>query len=394
MRPIFILLDIDGVLVKPGGYKIAMQETCRSILELAGLEKFSPDEEVYSLFEAQRVTSEWDMVPLSLLIVLNAVSGIGLLSSTVCSWSEAAIWLKSKAVPDITIPYAVSIAGFSQHILPGITAAQGILKAKLDGHGKDLFPHLENPSLIKDLLGDTRNVSSRLVRKFQEYVLGGEIFWQCYGEKPGLWHDSYLLKHDINMLAPDVKQSIHQYINYGRIFSSIYTARPSLPPREVSADFRNYSPEAELAVNLCGLDTLPLIGYGKLGYLATRIGSSIPDLIKPAPVQALAGVAAAWSGNEWLGLQWAAGVGRKNQDQPSLDLPKELDFYILEDSAAGIQGGWNAVEVLERSGWSVAYHPLGISQHPEKINALERVGAEIFPDVNTALKSVFINFQD
>ena len=76
MKPKILLLDIDGVLVQPAGYRMATEATCQYFLEKGGITNSISYTEIYSLFEAQRVTSEWDMVPLTLLMVFNAISEI------------------------------------------------------------------------------------------------------------------------------------------------------------------------------------------------------------------------------------------------------------------------------------------------------------------------------
>jgi len=390
MKPKIILIDIDGVLVKPGGYRLAMQETCRYFLVKGGIERYSPDAEIYSLFESQCVTSEWDVIPLSLLIVLDAIASVESFPNHLSNLIDALDWVLSRSIPNIEIPYQEIILDFGKYIHPGITAAQGILDAKLNGQGDKLFVHLDNCQLIQSLLGDTRNLSSELIRKFQEYVLGGEIFSKFFGENPEHWCTSYLLEHDTSNLLPEHQKTLKRFLRLRNLYASVYTARPSLPPRELDENFKNFSPEAEIALKLCGLEELPLIGYGKLGYLASKTGRTIPEYIKPAPVQALAGIAAALTGSEWLGLQWAArtadGIFPDNQE---FQLPKEFKLYILEDSAAGIQGGHSAIQLLNQNGWEVEFHPMGISKHLEKIKSLENIGAVIYQDVNTALSAIF-----
>jgi len=132
-----------------------------------------------------------------------------------------------------------------------------------------------------------------------------------------------------------------------------------------------------------------LIGYGKLGYLASKTGRTIPEYIKPAPVQALAAIASAWTGNESLGLEWAARISIGNCDMnTTVDIPMEFELYVLEDSASGIQGARKAAELLNQNGWKVEFHPIGISAHPEKRKTLIQSGAEIYSDVNIALEAI------
>ncbi len=66
-----------------------------------------------------------------------------------------------------------------------------------------------------------------------------------------------------------------------------------------------FAPEAELALELIGLPSIPLMAFGKLEYLASQYGLDPAALVKPSPFQALAAMLAAWTGEEWPSLQAA-----------------------------------------------------------------------------------------
>jgi hypothetical protein len=391
MKPKILLFDIDGVLVQPAGYRLATEETCRYFLDKGRITSVLPYPEIYSNFEAQLVTSEWDMVPLTLLLLFDFISETHPMPIALDTLEKVLEWTKQKQISLDFPQFETEIRKFGQYIRPGKTAAQCILETKLNGVAGDIFPHLRSPLLITDLLGNARNIlACETTRKFQEFSLGGEIFKQIYNQEAENNLPSFLLTYDRSLLSEENrKKLLNELVNDG-FFACVYTARPSLAPREIQADQANYSPEAELAMKLCHLENLPLIGYGKLSFLASNTGRTIPEYIKPAPVQALAAIASAWSGNEWLGLKWAANISDGNRATESAPgLPKEFELYILEDSAAGIQGGRRAAEILDSNGWKVEFHPIGISTHSEKRKALRQSGAEIFPDVNTALEAIF-----
>ena len=198
------------------------------------------------------------------------------------------------------------------------------------------------------------------------------------------------LSYDRRLISEKSQNQLVDKIQSRDLFACVYTARPSLPPREEHVDLLNYSPEAELAMKLCHLESLPMIGYGKLGYLANKTGRTIPEYIKPAPVQALAAIASAWTGNEWLGLEWAAWLSTGDCDMnTTVDIPNEFELFVFEDSASGIQGVRKAAELLHQNGLKVEFHPIGIGTHPEKVKALTQSRAEIYPDVNIALEAIF-----
>ncbi|HAD05709.1 MAG TPA: hypothetical protein DCE76_00960, partial [Anaerolineaceae bacterium] len=68
------LLDIDGVLVKPGGYRTALHRTIAFFLQQLELpENFNLTEDEIGNFEAHGITSEWDMIPLTFASLFNQV---------------------------------------------------------------------------------------------------------------------------------------------------------------------------------------------------------------------------------------------------------------------------------------------------------------------------------
>ena len=72
-----LLLDIDGVLVRPGGYRRSYRDTVNSFLRELGLERFElRDDRFAERFEACEIPAEWDMVPLTLAMVFDYLLSI------------------------------------------------------------------------------------------------------------------------------------------------------------------------------------------------------------------------------------------------------------------------------------------------------------------------------
>lgn len=72
-----LLLDIDGVLVRPGGYRRSYRDTVNSFLREFGLERFGlQDDRFAEQFEACEIPAEWDMVPLTLAMVFDFLLSI------------------------------------------------------------------------------------------------------------------------------------------------------------------------------------------------------------------------------------------------------------------------------------------------------------------------------
>jgi len=67
----FLLFDIDGVLINPSGYRKAVHDTTSYFLNKLGFSKISINEEIITTFESIGITSEWDIVPLYLLSIIE-----------------------------------------------------------------------------------------------------------------------------------------------------------------------------------------------------------------------------------------------------------------------------------------------------------------------------------
>ena len=55
-----ILLDVDGVLIHPVGYKVALRDTVDYFAAAMGLPEINIDENEIAIFEACGITNEWD----------------------------------------------------------------------------------------------------------------------------------------------------------------------------------------------------------------------------------------------------------------------------------------------------------------------------------------------
>ena len=98
MKPKILLFDIDGVLVQPAGYRLAMEETCRHFLDKGGITSALHYPEIYSNFEAQLVTSEWDMVPLTLLLLFDFISETHPIPIALDTLEKVLEWTKQETI--------------------------------------------------------------------------------------------------------------------------------------------------------------------------------------------------------------------------------------------------------------------------------------------------------
>jgi hypothetical protein len=133
-------------------------------------------------------------------------------------------------------------------------------------------------------------------------------------------------------------------------------------------------------LELVGLTDMPLIGFGKLEYLAAEYGLNAGALIKPSPVHALAATAAALTGNEWTGLQSAGDWAQTGQLKGVFaDLPRAFELYVIEDTLGGIRSTQAAGEILRKAGFDVTVHPLGLtSGSAAKTDAFTQAGVQYF----------------
>jgi hypothetical protein len=107
------------------------------------------------------------------------------------------------------------------------------------------------------------------------------------------------------MTGPSSMMAVREKLLASDAHLAAFTARPSAPPREIESPPLGYAPEAEIALDLVALPDIPLISFGRLQYLGEQRGYDPEVLVKPSPVQALAGISAALTGDEWSALQAA-----------------------------------------------------------------------------------------
>lgn len=401
MEDTICLFDVDGVLIEPRGYRASIQATMDYFLEPLGLSHLYPGNAVPVVFESFGVTCEWDMIPIMLAVILNEVSAS---SMAVPPLETLEAFMEWAALQKFSI--TVDLAEQVRKLAPFFTHAahvpsEAILERLPKNEKERPLAHLSLP-MLTELFGKTRNVTAAwITRVFQVFALGSEEFEKIYQTKADFQSYSYLQVKDRVLIEPDVLESLQRRQQQKKLHCAAYTARPSLPPRGIQTPLAGYSPEAEQGLALLNWHGMPLIGYGSLGYLADRMQVAADTLLKPAPVQALAGLAAAYSGEEWSSLVWAWDVlaqangggvmsGKEHRTAEIEQLiPQELSLHIFEDSSIGITAGHRAAELLQKEGRIVNFHAWGIASEPEKKQALLAVGARVFPDVNTALRTAF-----
>ena len=372
-----LLLDIDGVLVSPGGYRAALHATLNYFVNLMGLPHFEFPEEKLAGFERRGITSEWDMVPLLLGVLWDEILSHQTANSLPVDVFSAAIeigkHLDGYRPLDLLIPEFELVSG--QY--PADTALQN-----------GFFPSIPLP-LRTNLLHRSRDVSfSQTMRMFQHFTLGSQAFTKTYDLPAEVETESLLRKFDRSKINDAIREKLCQ----PGIHLTAFTARPSAPPREVPAPPLGYAPEAEIALDLVGLPDTPLISFGKLQYLGEQRGYDPEILLKPSPVQALAGIATALTGNEWSALQAACDWYETGQLTGVLgELSRSIDVNIIEDTLGGIHSVWAAGEILQKEGLKVTVHAYGLtSGSAAKSAAFEHAGVLHFSDWESLIEQIVL----
>jgi hypothetical protein len=362
-----LLLDIDGVLVRPGGYRAALHATLNHFFNLMGLPHYEFPEEKLAGFERRGITSEWDMAPLLLGAlwqdILSHKAEIELPGDVSAAAIEIGRTLDGYRPADLIIPEFDLVAG--QY--PADTALQN-----------GFFPSIPMPLRV-NLLHCSRDIRfSQTMRIFQHFTLGSHAFTQTYDLLAEVETESLLHRFDTS----NINDGVRAKLRGPGIYLTAFTARPSAPPREVGAPPLGYAPEAEIALELVGLPDIPLISFGKLQYLGEKRGYDPEFFLKPSPVQALAAIGAALTGNEWASLQAACDWHETGQLQGGLaDLPHSFDLIIIEDTLGGIRSVRAAAEILRKTGFNVNVGAYGLtSGSAAKAAAFEQLGVPYFDD--------------
>jgi hypothetical protein len=381
------LFDVDGVLVVPAGYRKACQAAINFFTRKIGIEDQIIGEDIFALFESQNIISEWDMVPLILAAILDDLLGRCPGLRLPGTFSGAFEDLRADQLPAPRVDYKTLTATLGAGFRLGQTFADQALLLNRTGSPRQPFPHLQGQTLLDVILAQSRQlVENPVTRIFQQFVLGCETFQQAYGLPAEVETFSYLKQYDQPALNESCRAKLLGNWRAGRLDLAAYTIRPSsLNPAAAELSLA-YSPEAELALQINGLEDVPIMGYGQVYRAAQLAGIKTDSILKPAAVQALGAIGAAVF-RDGLEAMQAAITWTTSGDASYFERLPALDLHIFEDSAGSIQGVKSASQLLTQLGIPVTLHAWGIASNPEKIAALQSAGAEIFSDINSAVQA-------
>jgi hypothetical protein len=224
---------------------------------------------------------------------------------------------------------------------------------------------------------------------FQNYALGHQLYEKYYGLPAHVTGEPLLEKLDKSYLKAEMRAELLARRTAGEAFPALYTARPSLAPIESGDALRGYTPEAEIARKIAGLDPAPVMGFGKVDWLARRTGYIGADLVKPSPVQSIAAIAAARTGLEVESLKAALAAVRGDHLRYPLTACAGETVHIFEDSASSLRAVTRAVELLNRPGLNLRLvrHGVAPSGSPKR-DTLAQAADMLHEDVNEGLAEV------
>lgn len=395
-----LLFDVDGVIVDPIAYRIGVTYTLKQLGELIGLADLGalmPSEKEIASMEANGVHDVWDMTNIIFAIWLTEIA---LKTETVHSVGQDSDGSVAEQLRQL------------QQLKPSVDRPDyAVLATKLHptsefSHPPDIALHfLEERisslsqrdawgKLIRKFLIGTRSAYSSFgTRLFQNIILGNEVFERTYGLPSDYDGQGLLQQEDKTLISNNTVAQLLQQNKQNDVAVGIYTARPSLPPKDAALPPLGYSPEAEIALQNAGMQSLPLIAMGMMEWLAKERNERTEDLTKPNRTQALAALINTINGGHDVeALQQAYEIDKQNLPAAETDLSALKDqktkIYVFEDTISGIVPMLAVADLLRKQNFDIEVDALGIAHDDKKIVALKKHCSQVFPDVNQAFDSI------
>lgn len=371
-----ILLDMDGVLLKPLAYHKALQETVRLVACALGFKNINLTEQDISAFESVGVSSEWDSAAICAAMLLERTWMVDKHRQLPASLTEPPIYFPDSAPPDFH-NFALSMGQEDLPELRPLERAERLLIELSNHHDPD------QKKVLQAILRDARAADNSLThRTFQELVLGSQTYEEVYRLPGNLDTPSYLLEYDRPYLDIQTRKILKEWLKESLHEAVIFTSRPSSPlPGTFS------TPEAELGAELVELGNLPILGLGGLAWLSERFGVNLQAFLKPSPVHVLAALQLTLGRSLEDALMNAARLVEYGRLDESWQQLQEAQVWVYEDTTGGLKSALASQSILGEFGIKLSVSLFGIADDPAKERTLQETGAETAPDINTALKS-------
>jgi hypothetical protein len=375
----FVLFDMDDVLIKPGAYHRALQETVRLVAAALGYGEFSLSDKDIRAFESAGVYSEWDTSAICAALLLET------------AWKfDPAVQLPGTVMVKPASRLPISPPEFS-HFASQLADADLDNMRPLARTERALLDSRHNLTAsqsdqIRRILHTARSADGSLTHcTFQELVLGSEVFSHTYQRPATLHAQSYLQQYDLPLVQPESILSIQRWLEVPAHRAAIFTSRPSQPLPGVFS-----TPEAEMGAALVGLESLAIIGLGSLLWLSQRRQAGPQAFVKPSPVHVLSAILLALGHPPQTCLEEAAALALEGIASHVWRELNGAEIAVFDDSSAGLGSAASAHASLATAGISVSMELFGIASDSQKVAALTRLGAKTYPDITAALNSMHL----
>lgn len=370
-----LLFDMDGVLLEPNGYHMALKETVRLVSRSMGFEDFILSDHDVAQFEALGISNEWHSSALcAALLLIDAAQ------------HDQEYQFPASLTPGSLVQFKRSIDIFELFEvierqptkLPALLCAQQSIEHIANQYNVD-------PKQPSQIINNSESIEYSLTFNiFQELVLGSVNFEITYQQAKQLDVESYLQKFDKPLLVNSTKDNFLRWLEDPQHNAAIMTNRPSAIILGQAS-----TPEAELGADLLGLESLPIIGSGEIRWLAQQMNDDVGALLKPAPLHALAAAFVALGTPLEGSLINAYNLIHSNHLAKTQSL-NNSSIYVFEDTVAGIISIDGMQKVLKQNNAFIQIHKFGISPDPIKKAYLRGQGAIIFDSIHDALNEVIL----
>jgi hypothetical protein len=367
-----LLFDMDGVLIEPLAYHKALSDVVNLIANTMGFPGLHITSEQIEIFEAVGLSSEWDSSALCSALLHDRV------------WKQLPSYrlpllppLPSPSTHDMPPPdfeaFAHSIRN-DKTDLPPLALAERILLAD--------SPYDESQTItLQTILRHARTPEHSLTfRLFQELVLGSQTYSETYNLPPFIDTQSYLRLFDRPVLPAETYARLKDWLNLPKHHAAIMTNRPSRMPQGHGG-----TPEAEIGAQLCGLEELPIIGYGELSWLSASRGCGYDDFLKPSPVHVLAALRTVFGESSASSVAIAAELVIDQNHDSTWGEFDGSEVTVFEDSVIGIHSALAAEQILLQAGIETRWNLYGVTKSEPKRKALTSAGAITLPTLHAAL---------
>lgn len=395
MGTCFLLFDIDGVLISPSGYRKAVYDTTNYFLNKLGFSSISINEETITTFESIGITSEWDMIPLYLLIIVELSLVQNHPETSLENYQDCYNFFRKHEYHPDQKEIITSVLNLKDFLQDGFSICDSLINRNFENKSSKIFVNVRSTIswILYEWLVESRNIyKSEILRYFQNLTLGSKLFQEITGFDWILESEPNLLKYDSPLILDEIRNQISNLLSKKFVFPSVITARPSTFPNGICSEKSQLNfPEAELALKCLKLEQIPCVGFGALEFLGKEKNASGDQFVKPSPVHTLAAILLS-SGldiNDALRLSYDYFFNNKHKaivDYLSR-FTSPINVCIFEDSTIGIQSVAIVCENLTNDGLEMNRFAYGISNQKNKIDALIKENAIIFPTINEAFSA-------